>query len=316
MIKIFKEKIIVKIFTIFFIFLLVLSPFSNSLVRADVCEEWGNPYCKESDPSSIFQSRTCTREKEVCETVCTGYTNVCVEWVTRVDTGCFLGCLTVCSAGCWASFGWWCPACAWVCCGLCNGGCNTGCQYQACNRYESQCSSWGQQCHPETYTEERSEECSPIDTGESKCIGDWVWEKYSTTACQNNACVPISDFWQEKTNCAQSCLPSLLNQECEWGTYTCNSELGRCSTPYQSCKPFPKYTDPGIVCECNNEKGTVIKSCNGAGSCVNTEEICDVSCGAVSACQGKKPGDLNPENPSLKCCKGGEWLPKWKEVAP
>jgi len=300
-----------RFFTIFFIFLLVLSPFSNSLVRADVCEEWGNPYCKESDPSSIFQSRTCT--KQVCETQCTHYYTGCTQWGTCINQICYWVCVGTCAASC---LGWlWLPPTY----ALCNIICIVafcGCQYTCCVQQGPICDQWGPVCHPETYTEERSEECSPIDTGESKCIGDWVWEKYSTTACQNNACVPISDFWQEKTNCAQSCLPSLLNQECEWGTYTCNSELGRCSTPYQSCKPFPKYTDPGIVCECNNEKGTVIKSCNGAGSCVNTEEICDVSCGAVSACQGKKPGDLNPENPSLKCCKGGEWLPKWKEVAP
>ena len=311
MIKIFKEKIIVKIFTIFLLFLLVLSPFSNSLVRADVCEEWGNPYCKESDPSSIFQSRTCT--KQVCETQCTHYYTGCTQWGTCINQICYWVCVGTCAVSC---LGWiWLPA-AYAACNIICIAAFCGCQYTCCVQQGPICDQWGPVCHPETYTEERSEECSPIDTGESKCIGDWVWEKYSTTACQNNACVSISDFWQEKTNCAQSCLPGLLNQECEWGTYTCNSELGRCSTPYQSCKPFPKYTDPGIVCECNNEKGTVIKSCNGAGSCVNTEEICDVSCGAVSACQGKKSGDLNPENPSLKCCKGGEWLPKWKEVAP
>lgn len=164
--------------------------------------------------------------------------------------------------------------------------------------------------------EEKIQECGEggyVD--EFRCVGDNSQQKYIEKGCLAGSCYETAKWGEPRTNCAATCFPEILKQGCESGTYTCDPGTGKCALPYQSCKP-PQYTSSGTACECNTGLGTVTKVCNGSGNCIETEEKCHTGCGAVGACHGLKSGDLNPENPALKCCKGGEWLPKWKETAP
>ena len=181
---------------------------------------------------------------------------------------------------------------------------NKGCKDNACY------STSGQQ-------EEKAEECGENGyVDEYQCAGDWSQKKYITRGCNNGSCTESFE-WKNVQNCAATCYTDegRLSDNCEYATLGCNPATGQCGAPYQSCQP-PQYVSSETPCLCDGEKGTVKKVCNGAGGCVNTEEKCDTRCGAVPACQGLKPGDLNPENPALKCCKGIEWLPKWREIAP
>ncbi|OIP75766.1 MAG: hypothetical protein AUK07_00970 [Parcubacteria group bacterium CG2_30_36_21] len=172
-------------------------------------------------------------------------------------------------------------------------------------------------CYDNIYTqEEKVEECGSSSwTDEYRCLGNWRQRKWINRGCSAGSCYETSE-WKNYQDCSLTCFPGVLNEGCKGGTYTCKD--GMCGFPLQSCSP-PQYTDSGVACECNIEKGTVIRVCSGSGSCVSAEEKCDVDCGADLACQGLKPGDEYPGDPSKVCCKGEGVkirLPKWYEAAP
>ena len=140
-----------------------------------------------------------------------------------------------------------------------------------------------------------------------------IQRKSIDKGCSDGSCYTTEE-WKNYQDCKAFCFPSILGQGCQGGTYTCKN--GACGFPLQFCSP-PLYTSSGVSCGCNTEQGTIIKACNGLGVCLNTEEKCDVDCGADLVCQGLKPGDEYPGDPSKICCKGEmASLPEWYEVAP
>jgi len=178
-----------------------------------------------------------------------------------------------------------------------------GCANEAC--YEN----------PSAPDEEKVQECGlSAWTDEYQCSGDWRQKKWINRGCSGSSCY-VTEEWKDYQDCSLTCFPGILGQGCRGGTYTCQD--GTCGSPLQSCSP-PLYTSSGVACECDNEQGTMIKSCNGSGSCLNVEKVCDVDCGADLVCQGLKPGDEYPGDSSKICCKGEANLPlpEWYEVAP
>jgi len=181
--------------------------------------------------------------------------------------------------------------------------------------YDRGCAN--ESCYENSSTdEEKVQECG-LSTwlDEYRCSGDWTQKKKINRGCSGSSCYEITE-WENDQNCSLICYPGVLNEGCQGGTYTCND--GTCGFPLQSCSPS-QYTDSGIACECDVEEGTMIKACNGSGSCLDVEEVCDVDCGADLVCQGLKPGDEYPGDPSKICCKGEKKempLPKWYEVSP
>ena len=172
-------------------------------------------------------------------------------------------------------------------------------------------------CYDNIYTqEEKVAECGNGSwTDEYRCSGDWRQRKWINRGCSGSSCYTTEE-WKNYQDCKATCFPGVLDQGCQGGTYTCKD--GMCGFPLQSCSP-PLYTSSGVACECNTEQGTIIKACNGLGSCLNVEEKCDVDCGADLFCQGLEPGDEYPGDPSKICCKGEEVtlpLPKWYELGP
>lgn len=172
-------------------------------------------------------------------------------------------------------------------------------------------------CYENPFTDEdKVQECgSSTWLDEYRCSGNWRQRQRLIRGCSGRSCYEITR-WEDYQNCAATCFPEVLNEGCKGGTYICKD--GMCGFPLQSCSP-PQYTDSGVACECNTERGTVIRACNGSGSCLSAEERCDVDCGADLACQGLKPGDEYPGDPSKICCKGEGVkirLPEWYEAAP
>ncbi len=181
--------------------------------------------------------------------------------------------------------------------------------------YERGCASGACYENPSVY-EDKVEECG---TGtwlnEYRCFADWRQRKWINRSCSGSSCYTAEE-WKNYQDCKAFCFPSILSQGCQGGTYTCQG--GACGFPLQFCSP-PLYTSSGVACGCNTEQGTIIKACNGLGICLNTEEKCHVDCGADLVCQGLKPGDEYPGDPSKICCRGEQAmpdLPEWSEVSP
>jgi len=153
------------------------------------------------------------------------------------------------------------------------------------------------------------------DPAEYQCSGSWKQRKWINRGCSESGgahCYETPE-WKNVQNCAETCSPGALAEGCEGGTYSCVD--GECTYPITQCIPR-QFTSSGTACKCNEGRKTILKACNGAGACLDVEEVCDVQCGADPACQGKKPGDAYPGKPGRICCEGKWGLPKWREIVP
>jgi len=174
----------------------------------------------------------------------------------------------------------------------------------------------GGSCTTNTSTQnELVEDCgesSWVDPAEYRCSGSWKQRKWINRGCLDASCYATSE-WKNEQNCAETCFPGALAEGCEGGTYSCVD--GECTYPISQCIPR-QFTSSGTACKCNEGRKTILKACDGSGSCLDVEEVCDIQCGADLACQGLKPGDAYPGKPGRTCC-GGKWgLPKWREIVP